>query len=85
MPDEKENDLLVRNLFGSLGLAFRNPLAAAIAKARPWAYQKEIAARRREAALLRELVSVIGKHGFDLESVTDLLKSVTTRSDGGNP
>jgi chorismate mutase len=54
-------------------------------KARPWAYQKEIAARRREAALLRELVSVIGKHGFDLESVTDLLKSVTTPSGAAKP
>jgi chorismate mutase len=50
-------------------------------KAKPWEYQREIAARRREAALLRELVSLIGKHGFDLESVTSLLKSVTTRRD----
>jgi hypothetical protein len=54
-------------------------------KAKPWAYQKEIAARRREAALLRELVSLIGKHGYDLESVTDLLKSVTSRSDAPAP
>jgi chorismate mutase len=54
-------------------------------KAKPWAYQKEIAARRREAALLREIVSLIGKHGYDLESVTELLKSVTTRSDVAEP
>jgi chorismate mutase len=54
-------------------------------KAKPWAYQKEIAARRREAALLRELVNLIGKHGFNLESVTELLKSVTTRSDAARP
>jgi hypothetical protein len=44
---------------------------------RPWAYQKEMARRRREAALLRDLVTLCQKHRLDLDSVKQSIMSVT--------
>lgn len=51
--------------------------AAGLPPAKPWAYQKEREARRREAALLADLVMVAAKHRTDLKSVTRALMSVT--------
>jgi hypothetical protein len=44
---------------------------------KPWAYQKEMARRRQEAALLRDLVTLCQKHGLDLDSVKKNVMSVT--------
>jgi hypothetical protein len=44
---------------------------------KPWAYQKEMNRRRREAALLRDLVTLCQKHGLNLDSVKKNVMSVT--------
>jgi hypothetical protein len=44
---------------------------------KPWAYEKQREARRREAALMRDLVLLCSKHGLDLDSVKQSVMSVT--------
>jgi hypothetical protein len=55
----------------------RRALQAMYGPQKPWAYQKEMDRRRREAALLRELVNLCQKYGLDLESVKQSVMSVT--------
>jgi hypothetical protein len=55
----------------------RRALQAMYGPQRPWAYQKEMDRRRREAALLRDLVTLCQKYGLDLDSVKQSVMSVT--------
>jgi hypothetical protein len=44
---------------------------------KPWAYEKQREQRRKEAALLCDLVTLCAKHGLDLDSVKQSVMSVT--------
>jgi|HubBroStandDraft_2_1064218.scaffolds.fasta_scaffold02438_9 hypothetical protein len=61
----------------SLSRKERRALQAMYGPQKPWAYQKEMARRRQEAALLRDLVTLCQKHGLDLDSVKKNVMSVT--------
>jgi hypothetical protein len=61
----------------SLSRKERRALQAMYGPQKPWAYQKEMDRRRREAALLRDLVTLCQKHGLNLDSVKQSLMSVT--------
>jgi hypothetical protein len=54
----------------------RRALQAMHGPQKPWAYQKEMDRRRREAALLRDLVTLCSKHGLNLDSVKQSVMSV---------
>lgn len=45
---------------------------------KPWFYQKEMNRRRREAALMRDLVTLCQKYSLDLDSVMKVCLSVST-------
>jgi hypothetical protein len=55
----------------------RRALQAMYGPQKPWTYQKEMDRRRREAALLRDLVTLCQRHGLDLDSVKQSVMSVT--------
>jgi hypothetical protein len=55
----------------------RRALQAMYGPQRPWAYQKEMDRRRREAALLRDIVNLCQKYDLNLESVKQSIMSVT--------
>ena len=59
----------------------RRALQAIYGPRKPWAYQKEIDRRRREAALMRDLVTLCQKYGLDLDSV----RAVVCRSEASQP
>lgn len=44
---------------------------------KPWAYEKQREARRKEAALMRDIVALLEKHGGDLDSIRKSVMSVT--------
>lgn len=44
---------------------------------KPWAYEKKREQRRKEAALLCDLVLLCAKHDLDLDSVKQSILSVT--------
>ena len=55
----------------------RRALQAMYGPRKPWAYRKEMDRRRREAALLRDLVTLCQKHDLNLDSVKQSIMSVT--------
>jgi hypothetical protein len=47
----------------------------------PWFYEKQREARRKEAALLADIVLLCSKHRLNLDSFMEAVKSFTTRND----
>lgn len=58
----------------------RRALQAIYGPQKPWAYQKEMDRRRREAALTRETTALCTRFGLDLESVMKAILSVNPPS-----
>jgi hypothetical protein len=61
----------------SLSRKERRALQKIYGPAKPWTYEKKREARRREAALMRDIVNLLEKHGGNLDSVRKAVMSVT--------
>jgi hypothetical protein len=55
----------------------RRALQAMYGPQKPWAYEKKRETRRKQTALMRDLVILCQKYDLDLDYLTESIKSVT--------